>query len=140
MQNFSIKNILTLTSDPKEVARVEIFLDKINKKIKLDDLHFNKLLVATTEAVNNSIIHGNQRVQEKKVTVICEVNQHVLIIYVEDEGSGVDPEKLPNPLCEENILRENGRGVFLMRSLMDEVEFRRTSKGASVIMKMYLNN
>lgn len=134
-----IKNILTLTSDPKEVARVEIFLDKINKKLKLDDLHFNKLLVATTEAVNNSIIHGNQRDLEKKVTVICEVNQQVLIIHVEDEGSGVDPEKLPNPLSEENILRENGRGVFLMRSLMDGVEFKRTSNGASVIMKMNLN-
>lgn len=135
----SIKHVLTLRSDPKEVARVEIFLEKLNKKLKLDDLHFNKLLVVTTEAVNNSIIHGNRRDPEKKITIICEINRHVLIVHVEDEGPGVDPEKLPNPLSEENLLRENGRGVFLMRSLMDDVKFKRTSKGASVIMKMNLN-
>src|SRR5206468_3396892 len=121
-----------------QVGKVEKFLEHINEKLKLDEEHFNKLLVAATEAVNNSIIHGNKRDPRKKVVVTCEVNRALLLLRVEDEGAGVDPSMLPDPLAEENLLRENGRGVFLMRSLMDEVNFEKFPEGAAVVMKMGL--
>ena len=133
-----IKYVLVLTSNPKQVARVEEFLEKVNKELNFDEVKYNKLLVATTEAVNNSIIHGNKRNSRKKVVLTCEVNHSCLIVHIHDEGPGVDTTKLPDPLANENLLRENGRGVFLMRSLMDSVEFDRTSDGGEVIMTMAL--
>ena len=130
--------MLILHSNPKLVIKVEGFLEKLNKQLHLDEAKYNKLLVATTEAVNNGIIHGNKRNVDKKVTLTCEVNDTVLIVRVRDEGEGVDPTTLPDPLAEENLLRENGRGIFLMRSLMDFVEFHRSPNGSEVIMKMNL--
>jgi serine/threonine-protein kinase RsbW len=130
--------VLVITSNPKHVGKVEHFLEDVNRRMKLNETQFNKLLVAATEAVNNGIIHGNKRDPHKKVTLRCELDSSTLIVSVEDEGPGVDPDKLPDPLAEENLMRENGRGVFLMRSLMDAVEFKRVPAGSLVIMKMAL--
>ena len=132
----SVKKVLSLKSDPREVAKVEVFLEKINKTLCLDDIRFNKLLVATTEAVNNSIVHGNRRNSRKVVTVTVEFFDNLISVSVEDEGRGLDPATLPDPLSEQNLLRENGRGVFLMRSLMENVTFGKTARGAIVIMSM----
>jgi len=133
-----LRFVLVLISEPKQVAKVEGFLERLNKKLRLNETQFNKLLVATTEAVNNGIIHGNHRDPQKKVTLTCELNHSAIVVRVDDEGPGVDPKKLPDPLAEENLLRENGRGVFLMRSLMDNVLFERSTGGSAVIMSMKL--
>ena len=127
---------LVLKSDPEEITKVKLFLEKMNRKIKLDDVQFNKLLVATTEAVNNSIIHGNKHDISKKVTLKCLIKGRQLTVTITDEGKGINLSSLPDPLSQENILRENGRGVFLMRSLMDEVTFKVKARSASVTMKM----
>lgn len=137
-RNESIKFILVLTSNPKQVGKVEGFLEKVGKRAKLNETQFNKLLVAATEAVNNGIIHGNKRDPKKKVTLSCELVQLALIIRVQDEGPGVDPTTIPDPLAEENLMRENGRGVFLMKSLMDNVEFERVPEGSAVVMTLRL--
>jgi serine/threonine-protein kinase RsbW len=131
---------LVLHSDPKQVVQVEEFLEKLNSSIRLNESQFNKLLVATTEAVNNGIIHGNKRDTAKKVSLTCKVNHRVLTVRVQDEGPGVNPDTIPDPLAEENLLRENGRGVFLMRSLMEEIEFEKFPGGSAVVMKMKLEN
>ena len=131
---------LVLSSVPNEIVKVEGFLERLNKELQLDETRFNKLLIATTEAVNNGILHGNKRDPQKKVTLTCEVSRSSLVVTVEDEGPGVIPEKIPDPLAEENLLRENGRGVFLMRSLMDSLDFERFPGGSKVIMKMILEN
>jgi serine/threonine-protein kinase RsbW len=129
---------LVLQSRPNEIIRVEGFLEKLNETIGLDDASFNKLLVAATEAVNNGILHGNKKDPSKKVTLDCETDDQFLMVTVEDEGAGVDPGRIPDPLAQENLLRENGRGVFLMRSLMDSVEFVRFTGGSRVIMRIAL--
>ena len=131
-----MKVSLVLSSEPQQITKVEGFLLKLNKQLHLNEVLFNKLLVATTEAVNNGIIHGNKRDPKKKVTLTCEYTRISLRMRIDDEGPGVNPASLPDPLAEENLLRENGRGVFLMRSLMDAVEFTRTSGRSSVIMTM----
>lgn len=130
---------LEIPSDPKEIMAVEKFLEQINEKLRLDEMKFNKLLVATTEAVNNGIIHGNKRDRNKKVLLRVDVNSTALTVKVRDEGKGVDVETIPDPLAEENLLRENGRGVFLIRSLMSSVGFERFADGWEVTMKLELN-
>jgi serine/threonine-protein kinase RsbW len=131
--------MLVIASNPKNVGKVEGFLLKINRRLKLNENQFNKLLVAATEAVNNGIIHGNKRDPKKMVKLICELNQTELSLRVEDEGPGLDPDTLPDPLAEENLMRENGRGVFLMRSLMASVQFEKLTGGSAVTMKLPLN-
>lgn len=129
---------LVCHSDPKEVMKVEGFLKKMNKVVKLDDGTFYRLLVATTEAVNNGIIHGNKSNAEKLVTVLCIVKPQMLIVKVEDEGRGFNPDKVPNPLDEEHLLKESGRGIFLMKSMMDKVRFKFTKHGTLVEMSINL--
>ena len=134
----TLKVVLVLASEPQQITKVEGFLLRLNKRLKLGEAAFNKLLVATTEAVNNGIIHGNKRDPSKKITLTCELNHAFLIVRIDDEGIGVDPSTIPDPLAEENLLRENGRGVFLMRSLMDSVEFTKIPGGSCVTMRMKL--
>jgi len=123
-----------MASDPKNVHRVEQFLLKINSSLKFSDEKFGTLLVVVTEAVNNAIIHGNKRNVNKRVVVTGAVRDHLLVIKVKDEGKGFDPHGIPNPIDEGNLLRESGRGVFLMRQLAEDVSYNR--KGNEVTMKI----
>ncbi|MBI3194837.1 MAG: ATP-binding protein [Ignavibacteriae bacterium] len=130
--------VLLLKSQPQQVAKVEPFLRRINRLARLNKEQFNKLLVVTTEAVNNGILHGNKQDPEKHVTLTCDVENENLIICIHDEGTGFDAENLPDPLAQENLFREHGRGVFLMRSMMDSVTFERNDEGANVVMTLRL--
>lgn len=132
--------LLTLKSKPKEVIKVEKFLYEVNDYIRLEEIQFHNLLVATTEAVNNSITHGNLRDPMKKVIITCKVTKLSIEVKVHDEGLGVTEQELPDPLEEKNLLRENGRGIFLMRNLMDSVIFKRDEAGSEVIMRMKKKN
>jgi serine/threonine-protein kinase RsbW len=119
-------------SDPKEIAKVEPFLQKINKATKLDDGTYYRLLVAGTEAINNGILHGNKSDPKKSVFVTCSYDRHSLVFRVKDQGKGFKPENVPDPLEEKNLLKTSGRGIFLMRSLMDKVAFTVTDDGTEV--------
>ena len=123
---------LTLASNPKNIGKIERFLKTIGKTVHLDEIQFHKLMVSLTEAVNNAIIHGNHSVAGKKVQVICELLPGWILIMIHDEGKGFKPEKVGNPLAKENLLRESGRGIFLMRTLMDKVEFEVGKTGTLV--------
>jgi len=123
-----------MASDPKNVHRVEQFLLKMNSSLKFSDEQLGTLLVVVTEAVNNAIIHGNKRNASKRVVVTGTVQDHLLVIKVKDEGKGFDPQGIPNPIDEGNLLRESGRGVFLMRQLAENVSYN--SRGNEVTMKI----
>ena len=123
---------LTLASNPKSVTRIETFLKKINHVVHLDEILFHKLMISLTEAVNNAIIHGNHMNTSKKVRVECEILPGWLMVIVEDQGKGFKPEAIGNPLRKENLLKESGRGIFLMRTLMDKVEFESHRTGTQV--------
>ena len=123
---------LTLASNPKNIGKIEGFLKTIGKTVHLDEIQFHKLMVSLTEAVNNAIVHGNRSLPGKKVQVKCELLPGWILIMIQDEGKGFRPEKVGNPLAKENLLRESGRGIFLMRTLMDKVEFEVGKSGTLV--------
>jgi len=77
------------------------------------------LCLATQEAVANAMEHGNRNQPDKRVTVTCTIDGRKIEVMVKDEGHGFDHEHLPDPTTEENLLCEHGRGVFLIRQLMD---------------------
>jgi serine/threonine-protein kinase RsbW len=130
---------LTCKSSPREIACVERFLQRINKTLRLDDGTMYRLLVSCTEAVNNAIVHGNKNNPDRRVTIRCTATEKAITIRVKDEGEGFNAENLPDPREEKNLLKESGRGVFLIRSLMDDVAFRRLRRGSVVEMKIKLH-
>ncbi|MBM4161670.1 MAG: ATP-binding protein [Ignavibacteria bacterium] len=123
---------LECKSEPREVRKIEPFLKKVNEVARLDDGTFYRLLVAGTEAVNNGILHGNKSDPRKLVHVLVVLEKDCLILRVKDEGKGFRVDEIPDPLEEKNLLKTDGRGIFLMRSLMDKVVFHITDDGTIV--------
>lgn len=130
---------LTFPSNPKHIGKVEGFLNKVSKAQPLDEIQFHKLMVAVTEAVNNAIIHANKSDPNKKVQLCCEIRADGLNFTITDEGKGFKLEQIKNPLNEQNLLRESGRGIFLMRTLMDKVDYTMTPEGVTVHLWLALN-
>lgn len=88
---------------------------------------------ASHEAVANAIVHGNQQDETRRVTLELAVHPGELRIRVRDEGSGFDASAVPYPLAPENLYRPSGRGIFLMRALMDEVVFENPASGGAEV-------
>ncbi len=131
-------HILNLPSVPESVRLVEPFLRSLKEVEAMDSQRFHNLLVACTEAVYNAVIHGNQQDPSKNVEVAALVNDGVLTITVTDEGGGFDAAAVPDPRLPENLRKEGGRGVFLMRMLVTEVVFEHTDIGTTVTLRYNL--
>jgi serine/threonine-protein kinase RsbW len=131
---------LRLASIPKNITQVEGFLKRVQAHVALDEIQFHKVMVALTEAVNNAIVHGNGANPSKKVRVLCDITPEALHLRVLDQGAGFDPASVDSPLKEENLLRESGRGIFLMRTLMDRVTFSPHPDGMEVHMVLRRDN
>ena len=79
--------------------------------------------MAVREAVTNAVVHGNHEGKNKTVDVTLKSSPDAVEISVHDQGAGFNPEDVPDPTAEENILKASGRGIFFMRSFMDEVNW-----------------
>ena len=95
-------------------------LGKLNEKIGFKMERFINLQIAVSEALVNAIVHGNKENSEKKVHVIINSTEDMVEIKIRDEGGGFDISTLPDPTNDENLLKESGRGVFIIMSLVDE--------------------
>ena len=115
--------MLELASDPKNVARVESFVEHLADKYGISPDVYGNILISLTEAVTNAIIHGNDNDKSKTVQVRLKKRKDKLAFLVSDEGGGFDFDNLPDPTAPENLLKIGGRGVFLMRQLSDDVIF-----------------
>ena len=94
------------------------------------------MLICLTEAVNNAMIHGNRLDEGKKIMVSFYEREHEIQFIISDEGSGFDPQKLPDPTCKERIEVEGGRGVFLMKQLTDEIHFLNQGRTVKLMWKI----
>jgi serine/threonine-protein kinase RsbW len=118
---------------------VQVVSDYVGRLAGLDDDSLHWVSVAVRESVVNAIKHGNQHDLSKRVAVeftqVPATDPAELVIRVEDEGEGFDPDSIADPLAPENLLKSSGRGIFLIRSFMDDVEVkRRATRGMEVRM------
>lgn len=90
-------------------------------------------VLAVREAVMNAVMHGNKERDDRSVRVEYSLSAEQIRIDVTDQGEGFDPGQLHDPLSSENLLREGGRGVYLMRQFMDEVNFLFPDGGGTTI-------
>ncbi len=123
---------LKVESKMASLRIVENAIDEMTGAIGINQDNYGKILVATLEAVNNAIKHGNKEVPEKLVDVVIEYIDNELRISVTDQGEGFDPSRIPDPTLPSNIEELSGRGVFLMSRLSDAITFN--EKGNSVTM------
>ncbi len=133
-QHFHIE----IESDPKNLITVEEFINYFCKELNINDDKMTGIMLAVTEATTNAIIHANKNVKLKLVKINAEVEDGYLKITVKDEGKGFDPAIVPDPTEPENLLKDSGRGLYLMRTYMDELDYNLTPEGTETILKLKL--
>jgi len=112
---------------------VQVVSDRVARLLDFEDDALVWMEVAVRESVINAIKHGNKNDPQKHVVVEFttrpEVEPDELVILIRDQGEGFDADSLPDPLAPENLLKSSGRGIFFMRSFMDDVRIERASEG-----------
>jgi len=131
-EKFSLK----ILSDIKYIREVSLGMLKWLESAKLDDSTLFDIRLCVEEVVRNAITHGNNNNKDLNVLVSYWLEDGSLIIEVENEGRGFDPGKVPDPTIGENLIRNSGRGVYLVGKLMDKMEFN--DRGNKVRLTKYL--
>ena len=135
--NDSPKQKLKLTSASNRkrlMYEIESLVEQASMQAGFSDDERDSLTMSAIEAANNAIYHGNKRNPEKKIFVEMTVSTGEVSVVMRDEGKGFDLDGLKNPLEPDNLLRENGRGIFIIKSLMDHVHFNFSNEGTEIVM------
>ena len=123
---------LSINSDLSQLSLVEGLIDKTCASLNIDEDMYGNVLIAVTEAVNNAIIHGNKFSSDLNVSVDVLDTDETFAFRITDAGTGFDYTNLPDPTAPENLEKENGRGIFLMKNLADDVEFEEGGRKVSI--------
>jgi len=129
---------LEIESDPNNLITVEEFVNYFTVDLNINEEKLPGLLLSVTEATTNAIIHANKNNKDKLVIIDVNIEDGKLIIRIKDQGPGFDPDKVPDPTEPENLLKDSGRGLYLMKIYMDEVKYNVTSSGTETILIMNL--
>ena len=106
--------------------------DFVSKSGVSEDAAFG-IDMAVREAVTNAVVHGNSQDEDKVVDIILKSSPDAVEISVHDQGPGFNPNEVPDPTVEENLLKTSGRGIFFMRSFMDEVDWFLPPEGGTTV-------
>ena len=128
-QEFSI----SVGSHFEYIDLIQVVVDDALGRFGLDDDSRHWVGIAIREAVVNAIKHGNRQDPDKEVEVELSIAGDEAVIRVHDSGEGFDPETVEDPLAPENLLKPNGRGIFYMKSFMDEIEYDARPGGGTVV-------
>jgi serine/threonine-protein kinase RsbW len=139
METMGNRVAYTLDSTLDSVNKVEQTAEQLAMKVGFpeDDLH--KITMSVREAAVNAVLHGNAYDPHKKITVAYETKPNSLAITITDQGKGLSETDIPDPLAEENLLKTSGRGIFLIRSFMDEVRIRDLHPGTEITLVKHMS-
>tara|TARA_B100000700_G_C15021309_1_gene845849 strand:- start:272 stop:727 length:456 start_codon:yes stop_codon:yes gene_type:complete len=124
-------------SEANNIRLVEKLVDEVCAEIGVNEEKYGNILIALTEAVNNAIHHGNLLNPKKLTTVQCKQINEKLTFLIKDEGVGFDYENLPDPTDPKNVEKPDGRGIYLMKHLSDEISFE--NNGSSIELSFELS-
>ena len=122
----------TMESTLESVNEAESLAVRIAEEAGFDESDVMQISLSVREAVINAVMHGNARDAGKKLTLGFERTGGELIISIRDEGPGLDVASLPDPLAPENLMKSSGRGIFMIRTMMDEVRFQTLDPGTEI--------
>jgi serine/threonine-protein kinase RsbW len=129
---------MDISSEPAQIHKVEEMLERFFSEVGLDREDIENLGIATTEIVNNAIHHGNRDDFQKKVHIEFKIDRRRVEISIRDDGNGFNPENVADPLEPENMFKENGRGIFIVKSLMDDIQYHFSPQGTQVVLIKYI--
>ncbi len=129
------RKVITISSIPSEVTRIEDAILPVLSNKGYGERYIFACKLALEEAVINAIKHGNELDDTKRVTVSFSIDDDRAAISIADEGAGFDPDDVPDPTLDENLIATSGRGIALMRAYMDEVRFN--DRGTEITMIKY---
>lgn len=121
-------DILVINSDTNELNKTKEFLYDFFKANNLSVDNFNRVFLCLSEAVINSIQHGNQNDKQKQISIQAACDEDLISIEINDEGNGFDYNQVDDPTKTENIKKESGRGIHIIKSLSKELEFKESGK------------
>jgi serine/threonine-protein kinase RsbW len=128
-------NTITIPSDTIFLAAVDDFLYEMFGKKGVSKSTIADFAISVSEIVNNAIAYGSRGDRTSPVSVKIEFENDDAVIAIADKGPGFDPQSLPNPLDQSNLLKHVGRGIFIVKSLMESVDFNVTPSGTEVVLK-----
>ncbi len=121
---------LSIASKIDNLRKIEKVIDELSTEFTIGEDQYGNILIAALEAANNAILHGNKLDESKTVNILFKIEKEIFSIKVQDEGNGFDYKNIPDPTAPENIENVNGRGIFLMEKLSDDIKFE--NEGAIV--------
>ena len=130
-----VGDTMTVPSDQEFLADVDAFLEATLRGFGADESVIADIAISVSELVNNAMLHGNRAIPDKTVTIKLKRESDAVCISVADEGSGFDPAEVDNPLDDDNLLKEVGRGIFIVKSLMDSVDVQASTNGTTIVIK-----
>ena len=130
---------LKIESRQNSLRIVEKAIDEVTVELGISQDSYGKILVSTMEGVNNAIMHGNKSIPEKLVNIEFNFKDDELKIKIIDEGNGFKPQEVPDPTLPQNIEELNGRGLFLMTHLADEIKYSKKGNSVTMIFKNILD-
>ena len=125
-------NTITTPSSLEYLTNIDDFIEGILRGYGTDESIIADIAISVSELVNNSVSHGNQASENKTVSVSIDRKGDDVSITIQDQGTGFDPDAISNPLDEANLLKDTGRGIFIVKSLMDKIEVKTTDGGTSI--------
>lgn len=128
---------LYIPSLPERATDVDRLIDQMTLQVGYAEDIRGDIMIAVNEVVKNAILHGNKCDASKSVHILCRCNPEEFCISISDKGMGFDLNAVPDPLDPDNLLKESGRGLFILRALMDRVDFDMRSDGTTVTMVKY---
>ncbi len=129
---------IRISSKAENIILVERMIEDVCDLFNIGEDFYGNILVALTEAVNNAIYHGNDGNPSKNIDIYFKTSTNLVSFIVKDEGPGFNYSNLPDPTNPENIANPNGRGVFLMRNLADNVYFEDNGSKVTLDFKIGL--
>jgi len=124
---------ISIGSRFEHIDLIQVVVDDALGRLGLDEDSRHWVGLAVREAVANAIKHGNRQDPEKEVDVELSIAGDEAIIRVQDHGEGFEPGEVDDPLDPQNLLRPNGRGIFYMKSFMDEITYDFLPEGGTVV-------
>jgi serine/threonine-protein kinase RsbW len=127
---------LILESNRNEISKFEAILVEANKIFEMEMEKFINLQIACSEALINAIVHGNKEDNSKKVYTSIVFDENEFVVWIKDEGDGFKIDELPDPTANENLLKESGRGIYIIKSLVDDFHCTSDSNGTEFTLKV----
>lgn len=128
---------IQIASEVNNLTQVESFIEQLLAEGKISESVYGNVIVALTEATLNAIKHGNLENPDKTVSISTHLNSNEIEFTIHDEGEGFDYDNLPDPTDPSNLEKVNGRGIFIIQNLADQLEF--DNNGSTLKISFSLN-